>query len=164
MVNLYQPKVHQKLAHARLLLAMAEECGENLIDRQKSEALLSAAVASLGIAFGLYLKELGANHQLPGLEQIHTLDQLVYALTAADKVDAAVTELEQLMHNSWLGELHTAVHQTQFPTVAGNSPGGVQMISSSAAPELSLNTALIAGYLDQLQQTTDRQRHSNLEY
>lgn len=164
MVNPYQPKVHQKLAHARLLLAMAQDCGSDLIDRQKSEALLSAAVMSLGVAFTLYLKELAANHQLPGVEQIHTLEQLQYALGTAGSADNAVTELGQLLHSGWLDELLTAVRQAQYPTPAGPLQGSVQMINVAPAAEFSVSQEWLADCLAAFEQTADRQRHSNLEY
>ena len=164
MLNPFQPKVHQKLAHTRLLLAMTQECGADLMDRQKSEALLSAAVMSLGVAFTLYLKELAANHQLSGVEQIHTFEQLQYALTAAGKVETAVAELDALMADGWVGELQLAVHQAQYPAPAAPLQGSVQMINAVSAPEFSATEAWLLSSLTAFEQMTDRQRHSNLEY
>jgi hypothetical protein len=168
MLSPYQPKVQQKLAHARLLLESCAACGDLLPDRQKREAFLSSAVMQLGVAYGLYLKELASQHQLPSVQTVHTLDQLSHELLQRNLEDLSVSELQRLAQEGWLSDLNELVQQAQYPAVALKQEAlavEVSLIASSnsdAGPDMDEQT--VTRLLMELTQLVERQRHSNLEY
>ncbi|GAA5317225.1 MAG: hypothetical protein AseanaTS_24290 [Candidatus Pelagadaptatus aseana] len=167
MLSPYQPKVQQKLAHANLLLESCRQCGDQLPERQKREAFLTAAVMQTGVALVLYIKELASRHALSGVSRIHTLDQLVHELQQLGVNDPAVSELQRLSTDGWLSDLLILQHQALYPDV--NDAGAAVavdagLIASSAIQTTELNDGLVFNLISELTRLIERQRHANLEY
>ena len=162
MLNPYQQRAHQKMAHSRILMSLALQCEADIPGKQKQEALLQSVVVHLGTAYQVYLKEIAFGYKLSFIDNITSLKQLQEQLSAIEKVDSAVNELIGLESSGWLEDFLNARKQTLNPTAyTVTSPN---VIAADGGSDVKIEAPLVANFLSEFEQLLERQRYSSVEY
>lgn len=162
MLNPYQQRVHQKMAHSRILMGLASQCSADIPGKQKLEALLLSVVVHLGTAYQVYLKEIAFEYKLSFIDSIVSVEQLQEKIIALDKVDSAVNELITIEASGWLEGFLKARKQTLNPSAY--TAVNPNVIAADSGVDFKIDEPLVASFLHEFELLLERQRHSFAEY
>jgi hypothetical protein len=163
MINPYQQRVHQKMAHSRILMSLVADCDDTIPGKQKMEALLQSVIIHLNCAYHVYLKEIAFDCGIQAIEGINSIEKIREQLDLQEKSNASVTELLNLKSSGWLGSFHGAVEQILYPSAYAQYESSLIAVAGSDS-SVVINLQAVTDFLQKFNNIFERQRHSNVEY
>ncbi len=164
-VNVYSAVVGRKLAYARALLRQEAEHARDPVLRG---ALVQGALLHLQGAYHAFVREVGANYQLGGVDGLASALELVDALARMDKAPGEASELADLERDprSWVGQLHQLGREAQGsvpPVAAAKAGDGLIDVKPAGGAASSTDAESVRSLLNALVEAVDRQRATMVE-
>ncbi len=163
----YQALVNQKLAFVRVCMQEAEALveGEQSL---KFDALVQGGCFHLYAGYLTYLRELAENYQLPAVDEIESLVDLVDALALAGKTPAESRELQELQvsSSSWLNCLSASYSTILQGQGEGNAPEPLSdsVIRVASEGDKRCNLTNLKAWYQELSSLIARHRESMIEW